>query len=308
MKPVIGISAAGGAMRGVIGGENFREIEARTGRPVRECVDILAGTSTGAIQCGLIASPRRLTAEDGLAFYYESGAKIFAAPAWKKLLTGWGMTGTRYSGDILSREITACVGDYMLDQAETRLLIPAADAINREPVFFKSWRPEWGTVKLGEALRASASAQTYFPALPMNIEGRAAALIDGGNFKNSPMACLAFEMIALWPGREIVVIHFGTGKQLNPKPLPTDSGAIAWAPEIFGAVSELQDDCDEYFCRRLAEVYPCRYYRFDIEIGQFPAMDDARPKTLDWLRAETRRQRNESQFVEVCAILAEHTL
>lgn len=302
--PVIGISASGGAMRGVIGGEHLKEMEARTGLRIRECVDIMAGTSTGGIQCSLFASPRRPTADDALSFYYESGPRIFSSSVWKRIATTGGMTGTRYSGKTLGVELLACIGDYTIEQAETKLLIPAADAIQREPVFFKSWQESFAGFKMRDVAQATASAQSYFPATRMTIDGRETALIDGGNFKNAPMACLAFEMIALWPGREIVIIHLGTGKQRNPKPLPTNSGMLAWASEVFGCMTELQDDCDDYFCRRLAEIYPCRYYRFDIEVEQFPAMDDARTRTLDGLRAQARAQRPAAEFEAVCGLLS----
>lgn len=126
----------------------------------------------------------------------------------------------------------------------------------------------------------TSAAQTYFPQAEISRSGKVERYLDGGNVRNAPMACAAFEAGRLWWGEPILLVHLGTGRARNPKPLP-NGGAIFWAAEIFDCTTNGDDSYDDYFCRGLEQFIPgFRYRRFDIDLAAFPAMDDAGAETL----------------------------
>jgi len=58
MEDVVKILAIdGGGIRGVIPAVLLAEIEKRTGQPISELFDLIAGTSTGGIPALLLAAP-----------------------------------------------------------------------------------------------------------------------------------------------------------------------------------------------------------------------------------------------------------
>lgn len=273
MKAILSIN--GGGTRGVASARFLVELENRLKRPLSEVFDLVAGTSTGSILAALVATPKAITAQAALDFYYSSAPKIFTR-GW----FDWGLVGPKYKSKDLEREIKECVGDYACKDAATNLLIPTVDADEIEATFVKSWLPEWADFPLWAAASASSSAQTYFPAYECERDGKKKRWIDGGNAANSPVACAMFEASRLWPQEDLVVVSIGTGKQMNPKPLP-NGGMAQWASLVFGTLSECQDDTATYFAKNWGDS--AKSFFFDIKIQKFPAMDDASKQNLDGL-------------------------
>ncbi len=279
MKRILAIS--GGGMRGVVPARFLIEIENRTGRKIAEIFSLIAGTSTGSILAALCCRPFPTTAELMMRFYYESGPRIFRR-GW----FDWGVFGPKYSQADLHRELRACIGESKCGDIARKLLIPTVDANQIEAVFIKSWDRYWAEYPLWAAAASSCSAQTFFPAHSGIYGMLPFRHIDGGNHTNNPAASALFEAYRLWPNEEILVVHLGTGKQRNPRPLP-DGGIARWAPLVFGATSECQDDCARYLCIHAPGV---RFFSFDVSIDRFPAMDDASRDTLDDLIELAERQ------------------
>lgn len=158
----------------------------------------------------------------------------------------------------------------------------------RRATMVKSWSPDWSHLPMTTAALMTSSAQTYFPQTQITRHGLTESYLDGGNVRNSPMACTAFEAGAIWGFSEpITLIHLGTGRARHPRALP-NGGALFWAAEIFDCTTNADDSYDDYFCRGLELFVPgFRYHRLDVELDAFPAMDDATPRTLDHLVRET---------------------
>lgn len=272
MKTILSIS--GGGMRGVIAARFLLELEMRLGRGVAGVFDLIAGCSTGGILAALLASSRGLDVGRMLEFYFDAGPRIF-----KRGWFDWGLTGPKYGQEVLQRELMGCIGLDRLGDVRQRVLFPTVDADRVEAVFIKSWDAFWEDFPLWGAAAASASAQTFFPAFSGEYRRRRFRFLDGGNHSNNPAASALYEAWRLWPGEELVVVCLGTGRQVEPDPLP-DGGVVRWAPLVFGAVSECQDDCARYFCDHAPGV---RAFHFDVGLDRFPAMDDARRGTLEAL-------------------------
>lgn len=274
MKRVLSIS--GGGMRGVIPARMLAEIERRTGRMIHELFDLVCGTSTGGILACLAAAG--VSAVDALRFYHESGPRIFNA-GWRKLYSAGGAIHTKYGNEVLSRELKASIGLGSIGSAKTRLMVTTLRN-DRKAEMVKSWESEWAELQLWEAALMTSAAQTYFPQAEISRSGKVERYLDGGNIRNAPMACAAFEAGRLWWGEPILLVHLGTGRARNPK-LLSNGGAIFWAAEIFDCTTNGDDSYDEYFCRGLETFVPgFRYRRFDVDLEHFPAMDDASERTL----------------------------
>jgi len=76
------LSLIGGGIRGAFITSFLKELEDRTGRPLAESFDLIAGTSTGGIVAAGLAAG--LTAAELEDFYRVYGAKIFSPrPTYK---------------------------------------------------------------------------------------------------------------------------------------------------------------------------------------------------------------------------------
>lgn len=276
-------------MRGIIPARILVEIERRIDRPIAESFNLLAGTSTGGILASLLASPEKISAENAMDFYYDSGPRIFKNSPLRNLYSARGAIHTKYRQDTLASELRKCLGDHPLSASRTRLMVTTLES-RRKAGMVKSWSPEWSHLDIATAALMTSSAQTFFPQTEITREGRIEHYLDGGNVRNAPMACAAFEAGALWGFSEpITLIHLGTGRIRYPKPLP-NGGALFWAAEIFDCTTNGDDSYDDYFCRGLENLIPgFKYYRLDPELDAFPAMDDASPRTLDHLVRETEK-------------------
>ena len=84
------LSIDGGGIRGIIPGLIMNDIEQRTGRPIAELFDYVAGTSTGGIlalgltKAGADGRPH-YTAMDSVRMYRENGAQIFSRSVWHRI-------------------------------------------------------------------------------------------------------------------------------------------------------------------------------------------------------------------------------
>lgn len=288
-------------MRGVIPGRVLVELERLTGFATAGLFDLVAGTSTGGILACLAASG--VTAREAMAFYYEAGPRIFSRPWYRALSSGLYLAGPSYSGKTLAEELRNCIGLAPIEQAQTRLMLPTVDADNVEARFLKSWDKELAGFPMWAAAAASASAQTYFPAFAYRHRGKDLRFIDGGNHTNNPAASALFEAERIWPGEPKMILHLGTGRQRNPKPLP-DGGLATWAPLVFGTTSECQDDCARYYLEHWPA--PLTAYTLDVALDRFPGMDDASKPTLDSLvTAIEQMLAAEKQTLEgICTALA----
>ncbi len=222
----------GGGVRGIIPSKLLMEIEARTGKPIAELFDLVAGTSTGSIVAAGLTTPSehdktkpKYTAENMRDFYINEASKIFPAVKYRQLMhllpTTSGFYDPKAFEDILEDRLgNAKVGDSL-----TNVMFPAMDIKNYKPVWVKSFKGRrdpkgWKTMSLVDLIRGGTSAPTIFPAKyaythpnPKNPEiTERHAFIDGSFFAGSiaRRAYTAAKRIAP-PDAEIIVVHLGTG-------------------------------------------------------------------------------------------------
>ncbi len=230
------LSIDGGGVRGIVPARILQELEERTGKPVAELFDMIGGTSTGAILVAGLTAPDpddpkkpRHSAQEMKNFYLRHSSKIFPEIRFKSLRKL--SNGSLYDPQPLENILKNSLGDTRMNESLAHIMIAATDIKNFRPVWIthikgeKDTSPEgWSTMKMRDAVRASTTAPTYFPAKyhetapheDMPHVTHRHALIDGGFFGGNAMRRLLTQAKKLAPpDADIVVVHLGTGNVEN---------------------------------------------------------------------------------------------
>ena len=136
------LSIDGGGIRGIIPAAILAEIEKRTGKPICELFDYIAGTSTGGIIAAMLAAPDEkgkpmFTAEQVKSMYIELGSNVFHSSLVRKILTLGGILGTRYSSRRLEKYLCEYFKGIRLHSALSKLIITAYDTESCSPGFLR---------------------------------------------------------------------------------------------------------------------------------------------------------------------------
>jgi uncharacterized protein len=268
----------GGGIRGLIPALVLAEIEQRTGRPMATMVDVIAGTSTGAIiACGL-AKPHAMPAARIAEIYEQDGPKIFDASLLRRIVTADGYVNELYSDKGLVSSLQAHLGDARLSQATTPTLITTYDLQSRQELLLRSDRDD---VSLVDAAHASSAAPTYFE--PLRLGDR--TLIDGGMGAINPSVYAYAET----GGDPTLLLSLGTGSQTAPMPYDEvkDWGKLEWAAPIIGVVFDAAADAVDSQLERLMDG---NYIRLQTRLTEASgALDDASAENLAALRREAEK-------------------
>jgi uncharacterized protein len=267
----------GGGIRGLIPALVLAEIERRTGRAVRELVDLVAGTSTGAILACALTRPDPLPAARIAELYVEEGPRIFDRSLLKRITSVGGYLDERYDDDGLRVVLERWLGAARLADADPAVLITAYDLERRRAVLLR--RDD--DLSMVDAAHASSAAPTYFE--PVRAGG--ATLVDGGVFAINP-AALAYAEAG---GELDVLLSLGTGALTRP--LPYDEvrgwGRLEWAEPILDVVFDGSADAVDL---QLAALLEDGYVRLQTPLVEAADdLDDASEGNLAALAREAER-------------------
>jgi uncharacterized protein len=267
----------GGGIRGLIPALVLAEIERRTGRAVRELVDLVAGTSTGAILACALTRPDPLPAARIAELYVEEGPRIFDRSLLKRITSVGGYLDERYDDDGLRVVLERWLGAARLADADPAVLITAYDLERRRAVLLR--RDD--DLSMVDAAHASSAAPTYFE--PVRAGG--ATLVDGGVFAINP-AALAYAEAG---GELDVLLSLGTGALTRP--LPYDEvrgwGRLEWAEPILDVVFDGSADAVDL---QLAALLEDGYVRLQTPLVEAADdLDDASVGNLAALAREAER-------------------
>lgn len=265
----------GGGIRGIMTIQLLKALEEQAGAPCFRIFDLCAGTSTGGIIAGLIASGR--TALEIEALYEKLVSKVFQRrdffanqfvnpPAWSKA-----------SYRRLLKELLADVSlQAACDRTGVDLLLTAHDVAEGEETFFSYLheRPaeqnRYGGVLLRAAMEATMSAPTYFNPLERFVDG-------GTTTYNNPTLAAVLEAVQYGPktyaSGKVSVFSFGTGcrtqlvapEQVADPPGPDTPFWLGWLmTESGNDASDMQSD----LFRATALFSGCDYRRFQISLDE----------------------------------------
>jgi patatin-like phospholipase/acyl hydrolase len=192
----------GGGIRGVYTAHILKRIQEDEGIVFSEYFDLIAGTSTGAILAGALATDQDINKV--IQLYRQHGAQIFSSnicPLKKYLgisLPGIpclniGLFSSKYSQKVLREQLEAIFDTTTMSQTNTNLMLFSTDISNGIPHVFKSPYCEDFTrdrnIKLSDAILASTAAPVYFNPIKVGEY----LLADGGIWCNNPSICAVAE-------------------------------------------------------------------------------------------------------------------
>jgi patatin-like phospholipase/acyl hydrolase len=307
------LSIDGGGIRGIIPAAFLAAFEKRTGKPICELFDIIAGTSTGGILAAALTVPGsggkpKYTVEQVRAAYFEHGGEIFHHSLIRTVTTLGGLIRPIYSPRVLDRMLEQYLGDARLHTTLTEILVTAYDMTSDTPWFFKTSfakehrdDPENDPL-LSQVVRATAAAPTYFP--PLAMEGH--CLVDGGVFATNPAVCAYAQARVMYPGeKEFLVVSLGTGLQIQARSCSEvkNWGILHWAVPISGVMLNSSNATVNYQMRAITGT---NYIHFQVPLAaDATGMDDASDANmhmLDDLAQKAVTQESEA-IDQVCRML-----
>jgi patatin-like phospholipase/acyl hydrolase len=295
-KPIRILSIDGGGIRGILPAMLLASLERKTGQPVSQLFDLVAGTSTGGILALGLTRPNpagqpAFSAEDMAALYEREGARIFSRTFWHKLRSIGAIGDQKYPSSGVDGVLQRYFGQTRLSQSLTSVLVPSYEIERRVPFFFKSAaarRQPSHDFPMWQVARATSAAPTYFE--PARIDASRAgdywALIDGGVFANNPAACALVEARTQFPdASEFLVCSLGTGV-LTRRIAYDDArhwGLARWVKPVLDIVLDSVSETVDY---QLNQLLPAgSYYRFQTPLQRgSEQMDESSAKHLRGLR------------------------
>jgi uncharacterized protein len=317
------LSIDGGGIRGLIPAVILDRIEQRSGRPVAECFDLIAGTSTG----GILAVALTRAGEDGrprwsaaelIELYETQGPRIFDRSLFKALESVFAIEDEKYARENLEAALDHYLGEARLRNALTDLLVAAYETEQRFPFFFKRRRAREDPAHdfpVRDVAYATSAAPTYFE--PLKLETTDAveyfSLVDGGVYASNPAMCAYAEARRHHPEREVLMVSLGTGELTRS--LPYDEvrgwGLREWiwphTPILSVMFDGMSDTVDYQLTQLLDEEL---YFRFQPKLDLAKDdMDDASAPNLRALKLQATRLLAErevaTRFERMCELLSE---
>jgi hypothetical protein len=261
----------GGGIRGIMTIQLLKELELQAGAPCHQIFDMVAGTSTGAIIAGLVASGR--TALEIEQLYGTFVTKVFTRrdifasqflnpPAWSKARYRRILKETL--GDVTLREVC--------DKTGIDLLITAHDVTEGEETFFSYLRERpnnaYAKVLLRAVMEATMSAPTYFTPMERFVDG-------GTTTYNNPSLAALLEAVQYGPPQyevgRLTVFSFGTGSRtqlIAPEQVANPPGpdVAFWLDWIMTEASNDASDMQSDLLRATRVTSGCDYRRFQISL------------------------------------------
>lgn len=221
-KPVITmLSVDGGGMAGIIPLQVLAYLEKKTGKPVSELFNVVAGTSTGAIIAASLTQPNAEgkplnSAQSASDAYQKLGRDLFVSSFWYKLFTVKGIYGPFYDIERVDKGISKYVGAHAtLNNSLALVVIYTYCLTNMQLEAIKSWdiHSFFYDFGLNSLIMTSIAAPVYFlpVALAKNKQTPPNVFIDPGVVANNPALQSLRQISDDFPNKKYIILSLGTG-------------------------------------------------------------------------------------------------
>ena len=205
----------GGGTRGIYTAQLLAEIERAFETRIKNCFDLIAGTSTGAIIAGAAVSDIPMA---DIVQLFETEAPHIFRKRWYRTPLFF----SKYPSEQLAQAIAKHIPAIPLGQIAAPLMITSSEITRSEVHIFRSnygshnsqgTPPTNKDVCLRDAILASCAAPTFFP--PKSIDNL--LLADGCLWANNPSTIAATEALSVFrkEARKIQMLSIGTGHSIN---------------------------------------------------------------------------------------------
>jgi len=209
------ISLDGGGIRGILTLQLLKKMEEIAGLPLNQFCDLFAGTSTGGIITGLLASGHSAVEIEQL--YVQLVNKVFLKRAF---LSDRFLNPPAYDKKNYRAALKTVIGNKTLKDTcsanNVDIMITAKDITDNDEAFFTCFntvdgiKGTYSDILLRTAMEATMSAPTYFRPLEMFVDG-------GTTTYNNPSLAALMEAVR-YDGRgkytlpNITLFSMGTGR------------------------------------------------------------------------------------------------
>ena len=207
------LAVDGGGTRGIYAAQILSRVEEALGRSVKDCFELLAGTSTGSIIAGAAAAG--ISMEEVVGLFERESPRIFRKARFPSRI--FAFLRSRYSREPLEKVLHEYLPQSVLRDISAPLMITSADiSTGGVHVFNSRYLADLGEpyerdgdVLLRDAILASCAAPTYFDPKAVGPY----LLTDGGLWANNPSIIALTEAISKFRKRveEVRIFSIGTG-------------------------------------------------------------------------------------------------
>lgn len=216
--------------------------------------------------------------------------------------------GHKYSNDSLRQLVQGLLrqttgddgahGELRLDSeqaAEPKVFVVATDNTHDIPQLFllrnyvnpNPLSPA-GTrqVSAVSAALATSAAPTFFPPVPLSLDGKDRKLVDGGLLANNPAHLAQLEALELFPERGGLrcLVSLGTGP---PPKKPSGSPGLMQAAELCLNAATDAEKTHRLMARNF-ESRPGAYFRLEPQTVGSVELDDTSQKSVKFMQTKTR--------------------
>lgn len=306
------LSIDGGGLRGIIPVLILKEIERRSGKPVTDLFDMIAGTSTGGlIACGLTVSDDGKNPKYGLQdienIYSQRGNDIFPKKTFLKSLISKvsSLKNPKFSADGLQKVLVDLLGQKRISDCMKPILVTSYDLFNNEAILFKyrhAIRYPENNALLVDVCRATSAAPTYLPAYDFTYQDKKRVCVDGGIYMNNPAMGALVELIKYYNEppyslselklADISILTLGTGhysSEIARKKVES-WGLLDWATNITDVMMQAVNQTTNYQAEELTATGNFLRINPAITNPDFSDMADSSKEAQDYFASIVQNQ------------------
>jgi hypothetical protein len=248
------LSLDGGGVRGLITARVLNNYERKFRIDFRD-FDVFAGTSTGSIIAALLACD--FSTDEIERFYLNHGSNIF-----KKKFLRFGLFRSKYDDTVFNELLIKYFKDITFGELRKKgvnLIIPAYNTSTMDRAVFRTSTEKYDSVLVRDAVRASASAPTYFDAHVIDGE----PYIDGGLVMNNPSLVAIVDCINN-SNKVTEILSVGTGRIEKPiSKRQLGKGVLGNGADLFNLQLTEQAQTTEFFTNALQANLNYQYKRIE---------------------------------------------
>lgn len=255
------LAIEGGALYGLADLEVLRTLEEKSGKPIHELFDFVAGSSTGAIISTLLLYPdaktgKPMSAADAIETYEAFSGQILDSPLHHRILTGFGIMGPYLTnaGRIAAARDT--VGNARFADLLRPVMFPAYSQKTGELKVFRNWDKAEANLYLWSLVTAVTSVPSVFPAVTLlgnKAEGHFYG--DPALISNEPADLAYLHARTHLPDVDrFVVVSLGTIRDYTlTEKIVTRGGIIDWFTPAFRLLYRGQSNISQGALKRHAD-------------------------------------------------------
>lgn len=210
----------GGGVRGLAPLMVLEELERLTGKKTGELFDFMAGSSTGAINCGIMAMADgqggcKFCAAEIVRDYIGNIRKMFSSKWYHKLLTGFGLFGPYYLPEPKIAILKGYYDNQTLADLHTNLIVPVYDVADNSLRVIRNWESSlhlhYSNYMLVDLLHGASNPPMLFSPQAFMIGDKRKVFIDPGVVINNPAEIALLSTWFMFPQKKIRVVLVSNG-------------------------------------------------------------------------------------------------